>query len=110
VSYPEQIRLVGATPIALAAREANGFKLTADDIGKAIGERTRGIVLNYPSNPTGACYDASELAAIAKLVVQRDLVVVADEIYEKLLYDRRTFTSIASLGPRSPRAPSSSTA
>jgi aspartate aminotransferase len=99
VSYPEQIRLAGATPVALVAREANGFKLTAQELDAAIGLRTKGLILNYPSNPTGACYDRDELAAIAKVVVARDLVVVADEIYEKLLYDRRTFTSIAALGP-----------
>jgi aspartate aminotransferase len=99
VSYPEQIRLAGATPIALIAAEGNGFKITARDLDAAIGPETRGLILNYPSNPTGACYDADELAALAEVVVRRNLVVIADEIYEKLLYDRRTFTSIAALGP-----------
>jgi aspartate aminotransferase len=58
---------------------------------------TRGLFLNYPSNPTGACYDAGELTSIAEVARRRDLVVIADEIYEKLLFDGRTFTSIASL-------------
>lgn len=99
VSYPEQIRLAGATPVGLTAREANGFKLTAEELDAAVGPNTRGLILNYPSNPTGACYDRAELAELAKVVLARNLVVVADEIYEKLLYDRRTFVSIAAISP-----------
>ena len=99
VSYPEQIRLAGATPKALIASEANGFKTTAGELAGAIGPNTRGLILNYPSNPTGACYDRDELAALAEVIVARNLLVVADEIYEKLLYDRRRFTSIAAIGP-----------
>ncbi len=99
VSYPEQIRLAGAVPVALEAREANGFRLTAQDLDAAVGPKTRGLILNYPSNPTGSCYDRNELEALARVVVAHDLVVVADEIYEKLLYDHRTFTSIAALNP-----------
>ena len=99
VSYPEQIRLAGAKPQPLVAAEANGFKITARELDAAIGPQTRGLILNYPSNPTGACYDRSELSALAEVVVRRDLVVIADEIYEKLLYDRRAFTSIAAIGP-----------
>jgi aspartate aminotransferase len=100
VSYPEQIRLAGAKPIELQASESNGFKLTAIELDAAVGSKTKGIVLNYPCNPTGACYDRAELDALAKVVVEHDLFVVADEIYEKLLYDRRTFTSIAACGPQ----------
>ncbi len=99
VSYPEQIRLAGATPVPLPASEANGFKLTAEQLDAAIRPATRGLILNYPSNPTGACYDRTELAAIAEVVDARKLVVVADEIYEKLLYDGRTFTSLAAISP-----------
>lgn len=99
VSYPEQVRLAAATPVALVAREANGFKITAKELDAAVGTKTRGLILNYPGNPTGACYDRAELAAIAEVIVKHDLVVIADEIYEKLLYDRRAFTSIAALGP-----------
>jgi aspartate aminotransferase len=100
VSYPEQIRLAGAVPVGLQASESNGFRLTALELDAAVGSKTKGIILNYPSNPTGACYDRDELDAIAKVVVEHDLFVVADEIYEKLLYDRRAFTSIAALGPQ----------
>jgi aspartate aminotransferase len=99
VSYPEQIRLAGATPVVVPAREANGFKVTAEEFEARCTKVTRGLILNYPSNPTGACYDARELAAIAEVAKRHDLVVIADEIYEKLLFDGRTFTSIASVTP-----------
>jgi aspartate aminotransferase len=97
VSYPEQIQLAGATPVLVKAREANGFKVTADELDAACTPRTKGLILNYPANPTGACHDAGELAAIAEVAKARDLGVIADEIYEKLLFDGRTFTSIASV-------------
>jgi aspartate aminotransferase len=101
VSYPEQIRLAGATPVTLEAKEANGFKITPGDLARAIGPRTKGLVLNYPCNPTGACYDRDELSSIADVIAAKNLVVLADEIYEKLLYDGRRFTSFAALGPAS---------
>jgi aspartate aminotransferase len=99
VSYPEQIRLAGATPVPVVAKESNGFKLTPSELKAAVSPKTRGVILNYPSNPTGACYDRDELAAIADVIVERNLIVVADEIYEKLVYDRRAFASIAAGGP-----------
>lgn len=98
VSYPEQVRLAGAAPVAVRAREENGFRLTAREIAEACGPRTKGLVLNYPCNPTGACYDRAELEEIAAIAVERDLFVIADEIYEKILFDGRVFTSIAALG------------
>lgn len=98
VSYPEQVRLTGAEPVFVGADEHNGFKITREGLARAIGPKTRGVVLNYPCNPTGACFDRDELAKLAELIVARNLVVVADEIYEKLLYDGRAFTSIAALG------------
>ena len=97
VSYPEQIRLAGATPVIVPSREEAGFKVTASELSAAVTPRTRGLILNYPSNPTGACYSAAELAPIAEVARRHDLVVIADEIYEKLLFDGRTFTSIASI-------------
>jgi aspartate aminotransferase len=99
VSYPEQVRLVGAVPVPIVAGESNGFKLTASQLDAAIGPKTKGLILNYPSNPTGACYDRGQLEALAEVVVKRDLAVIADEIYEKLLYDGRTFTSLAAVSP-----------
>ena len=97
VSYPEQIQLAGASPVLVKARESNGFKVTADELDAACTPRTKGLILNYPANPTGACHDAQELAAIAAVAKARDLIVIADEIYEKLLFDGRAFTSIASV-------------
>ncbi len=99
VSYPEQVRLAEATPVFLPTTEAGGFKLTPDDLAAAVTPRTKAVLLNYPSNPTGACYDAAELAALAQACLDHGLLVISDEIYEKLLYDGRLFTSIASLGP-----------
>lgn len=97
VSYPEQVRLAGAEPVLVPAREEDGFVLKADALRRAVGPKTRGLLLNYPANPTGACYDRTSLEALAEVVVDRDLVVLADEIYEKLLYDGRTFTSFAAV-------------
>ncbi len=99
VSYPEQVRLADATPVYVEAGESNDFRLTAAELEAAITPRTKAVILNYPSNPAGACYDRAELQAIAEVCVAHDVVVVADEIYERLLYDDRTFTSIAALGP-----------
>jgi aspartate/methionine/tyrosine aminotransferase len=100
VSFPEQIRLAGARPVIVPTDEDGGFKLSPRALIGALTPATKGIILNYPSNPTGACYDREELQGLAEIVVDRDLVVLADEIYEKLIYDGRTFTSLANLGPR----------
>jgi aspartate aminotransferase len=97
VSYPEQIRLAQAEPIFVPCGEASGFKLTAAELERYVTPRTRLLILNYPSNPTGACYDRAELAPLAELCVRREIRVLADEIYSKLVYDGREFTSIASL-------------
>ena len=99
VSYPEQIRLSGARPILVPTREENDFKLTPSDLRGAASSRTRGLILNYPANPTGSCYDRAELERLAAACLDLGILVVADEIYEKLLYDGGRFTSIASLGP-----------
>lgn len=99
VSYPEQVKLAGATPVIVEAAEADGFRITAQAITRAVTSRTRMLILNYPSNPTGATLRPEELKQIAELAVERDLIVVSDEIYEKLTYDGRTHTSIASLSP-----------
>jgi aspartate aminotransferase len=98
-SYPEQVRLADGVPVLVPCDEARGFKLDVRALESARGARTRCLVLNYPANPTGACYSREELAPIADWCVQHDVWVVADEIYARLLYDGRTFTSIAALGP-----------
>jgi aspartate aminotransferase len=100
VSYPEQVGLADATPVFVEASQENGFRLTPTQLAAAVTPRTKAVILNYPSNPTGACYDHDELEALATVCVEHDLLIVSDEIYEKLLYDGRTFRSIASLGPQ----------
>jgi aspartate aminotransferase len=98
VSYPEQVKLAGGVPIFVTAPESDGFRVTADAIRSALTPRTRMLIVNSPSNPTGAAIPADELRRIAELAVERDLMVVSDEIYEKLTYDGKQHTSIASLG------------
>jgi len=99
VSYPEQVRLAGATPCFVPTVETEGFKLTADRLAECAGTRTRMLMLNYPSNPTGASYTRAELEPLAGFCLERGIVILADEIYSRLLYDGREFTSIAALGP-----------
>jgi aspartate aminotransferase len=98
VSYPEQVKLAGGLPVIVEAPESDGFRVTAAAIRAAITPQTRMVVINSPSNPTGAAISADELRRIAELAVERDLIVVSDEIYEKLTYDGRQHTSIASFG------------
>ncbi|MDB4896289.1 MAG: aspartate aminotransferase [Firmicutes bacterium] len=99
VSYPEMVKLAGGVPVAVNTDESTSFKMTAEMIKAKLTPRTRAINLNSPSNPTGAVYTARELEAIAQLAVDHDLIVVADEMYEKLLYDGAEHISIASFGP-----------
>jgi aspartate aminotransferase len=99
VSYPEQIRLAEANPVFVECTEAENFKLRLELLEAAVTEKTKALILNYPSNPTGACYTREELEPIADLCVKRGLWVIADEIYSRLLFDGRAFTSIAELGP-----------
>ena len=100
VSYYELIRMVGATPVVVTATEEEHFKLTPEKLLAAVTERTKAVILNNPSNPTGMVYGREELEALARICVEEDLYIVADEIYAKLLYDGRIFTSVASLGGR----------
>lgn len=98
VSYIELIRIMGATPVVVTATEAEDFKLSAEKLAAAITPKTKAVILNNPSNPTGMMYGKEELQAIADLCVKHDLYVVDDEIYYGLVYDSRKFVSLASLG------------
>jgi aspartate aminotransferase len=98
VSYPEQVRLVGAVPVPVPTHEAAGFDLDSEAVARAVTPRTRAIIVNSPNNPTGAVFSRSTLEAVARLAVERDLLVVSDECYEPLTYEGRHF-SVASLGP-----------
>lgn len=98
VSYYEMVRMVGGTPVIIEAGEEQNFKITAQQLEAAITEKTKCLMLNNPSNPTGMIYSADELRAIADVCVKHDLYILADEIYYQLIYDGIEFTSIASLG------------
>ena len=98
VSYYELIQMVGAVPVIVETTEETDFKITAQALEAAVTEKTKALVLNNPSNPTGAVYTKQELAALAEVCVAQDLYIVADEIYYRLVYGDIIFTSIASLG------------
>jgi aspartate aminotransferase len=98
VSYTEQVKLCQGTPVVVPTDEARGFQIDVDAIRRAITPRTKLLLVNTPNNPTGAVYARGDLEALARLAVERDLLVVSDEAYESLSYDGRV-PSIASLGP-----------
>ena len=97
VSYPEQVRLVGGVPVAVETAEASGFDLEPEAVRRAVTSRTKVIVVNSPNNPTGAVFSRSALEAVARLAVERDLLVVSDECYEALTFEG-CHLSLASLG------------
>lgn len=98
ISYPEMVKLAGGVPKLVQTDAANGYKITPDQLASAVTPRTKLFVLNSPSNPTGVIYTLDELQALAKVVVEKDILVVSDEIYEKILYDGVKHVSIGSLG------------
>ncbi len=98
VSYDEMIRMVGGVSVIINAPESQNFKITPEQLEKAITPKTKALILNNPSNPTGMLYNREELIALTDICVKHDLYIISDEIYFKLLYDGRTFTSVASLG------------
>ncbi|HCO62624.1 MAG TPA: aspartate aminotransferase [Clostridiales bacterium] len=98
VSYLELIRMVGGVPVVITAEECAGFKITPEQLEAAVTPRTKAMILNNPSNPTGMVYTKQELEALTGVCVRHDLYIIADEIYYCLMYDGRPFTSVASLG------------
>lgn len=97
VSYPVMVELGGGTPKIVKTEESRGFKMGLADFKAAITPRTKAVVINSPSNPTGAAYDEKELARIAELALKNNILIISDEIYEKLTYDGFRSTSIASV-------------
>jgi aspartate aminotransferase len=97
VSYPDQVILASAEPVIVETSEANNFIPTVADLDKVTTSRTRVLVINSPSNPTGGAATRMQLEEIAKFAVKKDLIVISDEIYEKIVYDGFQFTSIAQL-------------
>lgn len=100
VSYPEMVKMADAVPVFIETTEESGFKFTAEQLKKALTPKTKAIILNSPSNPTGMIYSKEELSAIAELAVEKGFFVVSDEIYEKLVYDGYKHVSIASLNEK----------
>lgn len=98
VTYPDQILLNDATPVILPTDEGNSFQIDPDSLKKKLSVRTKAIILNSPSNPTGLAYDKATLEKIAELAIEHDFYIISDEIYEKLVYDGFRHISIASLG------------
>jgi aspartate aminotransferase len=96
VSYPEMVKLAEGVPVIINTTEEEGFKFTIDRLRKAITDKTKAIVMNSPNNPTGMVYSEEELKAIADLAVEKEIFIVSDEIYEKLIYDGYKHVSIAS--------------
>jgi aspartate aminotransferase len=97
VSYPDMVVLSNATPVILNTSQSSGFKITAEQLQKAITNKTRAVVLNSPSNPTGSAYTKNELEALAEVILKNKLLVISDEIYEKIIFDGFEHVSIASL-------------
>ena len=98
VSYPDQVLLHDATPVLVPTTEESGFQLTAGLLEEHATVRTKAVILNSPGNPTGAVYERVTLEAIAEVALCRKLLIISDEIYEKILYDDARHISIASLG------------
>lgn len=98
VSYPEMVKIAGATPKFVETTAATQFKLTAESLKKSLTDKTKILFLNSPSNPTGMLYSKAELEPIAEICVKNNIIVISDEIYEKLIFDTEKFVSIASLG------------
>ncbi|MEH2147625.1 pyridoxal phosphate-dependent aminotransferase [Nostoc sp.] len=98
LSYPEMVTLVGGVPVIVPTDATTGYKITPEQLRKRITPKTKLFILNSPSNPTGMVYTPDEIKALAEVVVDADIFVVSDEIYEKILYDGAEHISIGSLG------------
>ncbi|MBI3603017.1 MAG: pyridoxal phosphate-dependent aminotransferase [Nitrospirae bacterium] len=98
VSYRDQVLLNDATPVLLETREAEGYAISRAALEACVTPKTKAIIVNSPGNPTGATYDLATLEGIAEVALRRDLLIVSDEIYEKILYDGARHISIATLG------------
>jgi aspartate aminotransferase len=99
VSYVDQALLNDATPVLLPTSEATGYAINVDDLLRLVTPKTKAIIVNSPCNPTGATYDRKTLEAIADIALRRQLLIISDEIYEKVLYDGARHIGIATLGP-----------
>jgi aspartate aminotransferase len=99
LSYPEMVKLAGGTPVIVPTDASKGYKITPDQLRSSITPQTKLFVFNSPSNPTGMVYTPAEVKALAEVVVEKDILVVSDEIYEKILYDGAEHFSIGAVSP-----------
>ena len=99
VSYPDQVVLAGGTPVFIETEESGEFKITPQQLEKAVTKRTKALILNSPCNPTGSSYTVKELKAIGQVCLKHDFLIIADDIYERLVYDGLKFTEIAQVVP-----------
>lgn len=99
LSYPEMVKLAGARPVILPTTDATEFKLTPEQLRAALTDRTRLLILNSPSNPTGTVYTPEELRVLGEVCLGRDVLIMSDEIYEHLVYDGAVHQSMASFSP-----------
>jgi aspartate aminotransferase len=99
VSYPEQVKLAGGVPVFVEGHEINHFKVTVEQLKKSITDRTKALIINSPSNPTGMIYKKEELQAIGQFCLEQNLYIISDEIYNKLVYDGAKAPSITELSP-----------
>lgn len=96
LSYPEMVKLADGVPVAVNTKKENGYKVTVEELESVYTEKTKAIILNTPCNPTGSIYSEEELRAIADFVVSKDIYIIADEMYEYLVYGDEKHVSIAS--------------
>ena len=99
LSYPEMVKLAGGTPVIVPTDASKDYKITPDQLRSSITPQTKLFVFNSPSNPTGMVYTPAEVKALAEVVVEKNILVVSDEIYEKILYDGAEHLSIGAVGP-----------
>jgi len=99
VSYPEQVKLADGVPVFVDGVEENEFKITPDQLKSAITPKTKAVIINSPSNPTGMIYTKEELLALGEVCLEHNILIISDEIYEKLVYGDNEHVSIASLSP-----------
>ncbi|UAT29229.1 pyridoxal phosphate-dependent aminotransferase [Bacillus badius] len=99
VSYPEQVKLADGTPVYIEGKEENNFKITPEQLHAAITPKTKAVIINSPSNPTGMLYSKGELEALGEVALKHNIWIISDEIYEKLIYGTNKHVSIAELSP-----------
>lgn len=100
VSYPEQVKLAEGAPVFVEGLESNEFKMTPEQLSQAITDKTKAVIINSPSNPTGMIYTAEELLALGQICLEKNILIISDEIYEKLIYGDNKHVSIAQLSPQ----------